>query len=76
MKIDISQFTEKQIELLKSKHIIFDNTKDYSDDELIDLEQKIANIMIDCGVTKDGEPTKQFIIWENIHDVFLDVMGD
>lgn len=71
MKIDISQFTEKQIELLKSKGIIFDNTKDYSDDELIDLEQKIANIMIDCGVDKDGEPTKQFIIWENIHDVFF-----
>lgn len=32
--------------------------------------------MLDCGVDKDGEPTKQFLIWENIHDVFLDLMGD
>lgn len=76
MKIDISKFTEKQFELLESKQVVLDRNKDYSDDELIDIEQEIANIMPDCGVDKDGEPTKQFLNWENIHDVFLDLMGD
>ena len=49
-----SHFNSHQLEILKDIGIVFDNGKDYSDDELIDIHDKITEAYLDKCFNKNG----------------------
>lgn len=44
--------------------------KDYIEDELLDIHDRITDAYIANGFDKNGEPTTQAVIYESIIDLF------
>lgn len=72
MKNVKSHFNDKQLELLKSIGIELSDDIDYSDDQLIEMKEKIYDKYLDVGFDKDGEATSMAKPWEEIIDLFYD----
>lgn len=71
MKNIISYFNYEQLSLLSKIGIVFSNDINYSDDELIEIHDKICNADLICFDEK-GEPTDIGLIRESIIDIFYD----
>lgn len=76
MLIPSNLYNEEQLQRLKANEIVFDFERDYTDDEILDIEDKIVDCMLSQGFGLDGEPTKDCAFWENILDVFQDYYID
>ncbi len=73
MKINSKLFSAEQLTLLKSIGIIFKDGKDYSDDEVFDMEDRIEDALLEFGFTLNGEPTEVCDEWEDLFDKFREV---
>ncbi len=71
MKMPNDLFNKEQLEKLKGIGIEFDFNKDYSGDEIADIEEELEDAMLDYGFT-DGNPNEHCKFWENIFDTFQD----
>lgn len=47
MKLPTNIFNAEQLKLIKNSGIIIDYKKDYSDDEILALEEKFENLVMD-----------------------------
>ncbi len=65
-------FNTKQLDLLNSIGIFFDDEKDYSDDELLDIHDVITDNYLTYGFDKKGDATESAKIYEEIIDIFYD----
>lgn len=65
MKIKNTVFSKEQLKAIKNANINIDFQKDYSDDELLTLEEKFENLIMD-------NQFKNVKFYENILDVFQD----
>lgn len=73
MKIPSNLFDEIQVNAIKKQGIEIDFEKDYTDDEIVDIEQKLEDCMLDNGFT-NCEPNEKCSFWEKIFDDFQDAM--
>lgn len=65
-RIPKSIYTDEQWRLLESKGIIVDFSKEYSVDEIVEIEDEVMDSFVDT------KPTEETYIWEKIIDIFLD----
>lgn len=73
MKIPKNIYSDKQLEALAKHDLNLDFSKDYLNDDIADVEEVLADIMMDEGFT-DGEPNENCAFWEKIFDTWQDVM--
>lgn len=71
MKISRTLYDKVQLDALKEHGVVFDFDKDYTDDEIVSLEDAIADMMMDYGFT-NCEPNDKCAFWEKIFDTFQD----
>lgn len=64
-------FSDEELDSLKKIGIQFDPEHDYSDDELLDIHEKITDEM-PCAFDDKGEPLQSGRIFESILDKFYD----
>ena len=70
MKLPVDLFDKKELGLLKEAKIDVDFDKDYSLEELGDLEIELKDACLDYGFT-DCKPNEKCDIWEKICDDFV-----
>lgn len=68
MKI-INKLSNVELEILKKAKLIIKD-KEYSEDEIIELEEKIADIMLD-HLDENQDYTPSALEYEKIHDKFI-----
>ncbi|MBR0101090.1 MAG: hypothetical protein IJP90_15455 [Treponema sp.] len=73
MKIPSKLFDKQQIDALGKIGIVFDFDKDYTDNEVVDIEDKLQDACLDYGFN-GGEPNDKCAFWEKICDAFQDMM--
>lgn len=66
-------FDKSQLEALEKIGINFDFDKDYSSDEIGDIEESLQEACLDYGF-EGGEPNEMCEFWEKICDSFTDAM--
>lgn len=66
-------FDKSQLEALEKIGIKFDFNKDYSSDEIGDIEEALMEACLDYGF-ECGEPNEHCAFWEKICDSFTDAM--
>ena len=71
MKNVNSHFSDEELDSLKKIGIQFDPEHDYTDDELLDMYEKIED-ELPCAFDDKGEPLKSGRIFESIVDKFYD----
>lgn len=64
-------FNSEQLSILSEIGISFDDEKDYSVDELLDIHDVITE-NLPIRFDSDGAPTKRMRIFEQIIDIFYD----
>lgn len=69
------KFNSEQIYLLASHSIELDNDTDYTDDELMNIHDKLTDAHLSNAFDKNGEPNKKAKIYEQIIDIFYDEFG-
>lgn len=67
-----SHFNNHQLEILKNIGIVFDDNKDYSDDELINIHDTITEAYLDKCFDKKGNALPLAKDFEQIIDIFFD----
>lgn len=73
MKIK-NKLNKNELDLLKKANLIIED-KDYNDDEIMELEEEIADIMLD-HLDKKQEYTPLALEYEKIHDKFIEFEDD
>ena len=73
MKIHDGLFKKDQLDALEKIGIALDLFKDYSDDEIADIEETLQDACLDYGFVL-GEPNDQCAFWEEICDKWQDAM--
>ena len=66
-------FNKEQLEALEKIGISLSLDKDYSSDEIADIEEALMYACLDYGF-EGGEPNEHCAFWENICDSFIDAM--
>ena len=69
------KFNSEQIYLLASHSIELVNDTDYTDDELMNIHDKLTDAYLSNAFDKNGEPNKKAKIYEQIIDIFYDEFG-
>lgn len=64
-------FTDEELTAMESIGVVLSDAKDYSDDELIGIHQKITD-ELPCDFDTDGEPLQSGRVFESIIDKFAD----
>lgn len=64
------KFNSEQIYLLESYSIELDNDTDYTDDELMNIHDKLTDAYLSNAFDRNGEPNKKAKIFEQIIDIF------
>jgi len=67
-----SKFNEEQITTMSDIGIILDDDKDYSNDELMEIHDKITDYYLSNGFDKNSEPTEVAYKCESLLDLFYD----
>lgn len=75
MKNVRSIFSSEQNKMLEEIGITFSDDIDYSDDELIEIHEKITDHYVTVGFDKNGDPTEKAYLWEKIIDLMYDELG-
>lgn len=65
MKIPKDLYDETQLEALSLNGVNFNFSKDYSNDEIADLEERIGDILLEHSESRDS------VFYENLIDVFI-----
>ncbi len=66
-----SIFNSKQLDMMREIGIVFSADKDYTDDELDDIYDKITS-HYQVAAFKNSEPLPIAFEWERIIDIFFD----
>lgn len=74
MKIPKDAYNEKQLAALAKNGVVFDFGKDYSDDEICSLEDKIGDMVMDNASSLDSDSKRDF--WESLIDIFVDLQNN
>lgn len=67
-----SKFSEEQLLMLNVIGVTLSDDKDYSDDELMQIHDKITDYYIFNGFDKDDSPTEVAYACESLIDLFYD----
>lgn len=67
-----SHFNKRQLDILEEIGILFDDEKDYSVDELLDIQERITDAYLDNCFDKNGDPLDLAKDYESIIDLFCD----
>lgn len=70
-----NKFNKEQISTLADIGIKLDNEKNYSDDELMDIHDKITDYYLSNGFDKDSNPTEIAYKCESLIDLFNDELN-
>ncbi len=65
MKIPKDLYDETQLKVLSLNGVNFNFSKDYSNDEIADLEERIGDILLEHSESRDS------VFYENLIDVFI-----
>lgn len=65
----IDKLDEKDLELLKEANIIIEN-KEYSENEYLNLEEKVCDAMMD-SLNENQDYTPKALEYERIHDKLI-----
>lgn len=66
-------FDEEQLAALKRIGIEFDDSKEYTDNELSDIIDRVEEAYLDEGFDRNGEPKQPACsLWESIMDTLYD----
>jgi hypothetical protein len=69
-------FNVQELEHLKKIGIVFDDEKDYSEDEIFELYEKFEDSdENDLSLKPNGDPTDGLLLFESILDKFQDDLG-
>ena len=71
MKIK-DNFNEEQIKALLSIGIVIDD-REYTDDELLEIDEKITDYIMTSGFDKDFNPNELCATLESVMDIFADM---
>lgn len=71
MKIK-DNFNEEQIKALSSIGIVIDD-REYTDDELLEIDEKITDYIMTSGFDKDFNPNELCVTLESVMDIFADM---
>ena len=74
MKIPKDAYNKKQLAALAKNGVIFDFNKDYSDDEICSLEDKIGDMVMDNATSLDYDSNRDF--WERLIDIFVELQDE
>ena len=72
MKLPEDMYNEEELKAIKDAKIEIDFSKEYTAEELGDLEIRLKDACLDYGFTK-CQPNKNCTMWERICDVFIEV---
>lgn len=67
-----SKFSKEELLMLKKIGIILYDNKSYSEDELIEMHDKITDYYTSNGFDKDGQPNEVAYKCESLIDLFYD----
>lgn len=67
------RFDEKQIELLKQIGFNFDVTGTLSEDDIFDIDDKVADHLIYNGIGEDDTPNSIGLVCESILELLSDI---
>ena len=67
MRIPKNLYDDNQLKVLSRNGVIFDFDKDYSEDEIADIEERIGNIVLDHCYSKGID------FYENLIDIFVNL---
>lgn len=62
------ELTPKEIQLLKDKGIFYDETREYSDDEALNLLEQVRDIEISYAQFTDGEEKSLYFCYGDLAD--------
>lgn len=71
MKLPTNLFNEDELNEIKKAKVGIDFNKEYTDDEIADLEFELKQACLDYGFTK-CKPNNKCQIWERICDIFIE----
>ena len=72
MKLPEDMYNAEELEAIKNAKIDIDFNREYTEDEIADLEIALKNACLDYGFTK-CKPNDKCKMWEKICDDFIDV---
>jgi len=67
------KFNEAQLNVLKKLGLDYDSTQDLSEDELVDLEERVGDYLTLHCLDKDYEPNEEGKICESILDLLTEL---
>ena len=72
MKLPENLFNKEELEAIENAKIEIDFSKNYTEDEISELEIQLKDACLDYGFTK-GNPNSKCKMWEKICDDFIEV---
>jgi hypothetical protein len=67
-----SKFSDKQLALLCEMGINISDDHDYSEDELLKIQEQVIESYLEHGFDKNGEPTQKAKQFESLIDFFYE----